>query len=256
MARKIRWIRAATIKLVLVSAFVLFAMAPWGEPRPTQAQSVGPSGCVRFCSSGSSGRGGGGGCSQTASGGVGRDRVRAATYFNNSGVKSYNRRDYIRAVSSFESAVSQNPNNQTARRNLGNALAALGRGAYNRRDYGSALSYYERATKYNRSSAYRGKVRTLRGTLGSRGKTCALCGKALMNDVDYGLNSSAAILTYVLQSSANYKNCTRNIRSGCANTPGKQLVDNLLRCNLSWYRHVPSFRSCARTSVRGARLSN
>lgn len=259
MARKARWIGAGAVKSLAVLAFVLFAMAPWGELRPTQAQSVGASGCVRYCnggSSSSSGRSGGAGCAQMASGGVGPERVKTSTFMNNRGVESYTRGNYLVAVSSFETAVGQNPNNQTARRNLGDALAMLGQGADNRGDYGSALSYYERATKYNRSPTYRAKVKGLRGKLGSRGKTCALCGKALMNDVAYGLDNSASVLTYVNQSRANYSNCTRDIQSGCSNTPGKQLFDNLLNCNKRLYRHIPSFKSCARTSVRGARLSN
>ena len=63
-------------------------------------------------------------------------------------------------------------------------------------------------------------------------KTCGECGKALLNDVYYGLQQSQGFRNYVHEASQNYANCTRDIADGCQNAcVRRMLYNNVSSCN-------------------------
>lgn len=181
-------------KSSMVAAIVLVSMSfPWFMINESGAVSGGPTGwCTDHsgrnyrCGSGGGGSSGGGVCAQAM-----REKRHAdaesrltAIFFNNSGVKHYKKKDYIKAVSSFETAINQDPSYSVAKNNLSNALAGLGVQAYARRDYESSLLYHERALELRDSLNHRNNVKSSRRKVKNGGKkTCTMCSKAYISDV-------------------------------------------------------------------------
>ncbi|MDD9879117.1 MAG: hypothetical protein OXR84_16930 [Magnetovibrio sp.] len=238
-------------KPLAVAAFVVAVMAPDGRLSLTLAQSVGPSGCVKFCNGqpGSSGGGGGAGCAGPSGGAYHGSTThsynpQASSHFNNQGVAAYRRGDYREAAGLFEHAVESNSGNQTARRNLGDAYQQLGRQAARQGNEAGALSYYEKALKYKDTGDLRDSVATLRRRLGGSGKSCGLCGKALHSDVTYGYNSSASLMTYIVQSENNYLNCTNGFLASCKQSCGYALKTGLWRCKRSFHSSPSGYKGC------------
>lgn len=131
-------------------------------PHPLAAQSVGPSGCVAYCSSGGGGsRSGGGGGNPyggAAAGVLGdfmngfmremqrqNDPRHRSTALNNQGVAAANQGDNLLAIRYYEAALRDNPSNHTARKNLSTALNNHGYDLEMKQDYIGAESYYQQA---------------------------------------------------------------------------------------------------------------
>lgn len=83
-------------------------------------------------------------------------------------------------------------------------------------------------------------------------RSCAECGKALMNDIAAGLPQSLNFRNYTYEARQKYSNCIASIADGCQNTCGRQLYDNLPTCDSY---DDPGHKACVETALNGARLS-
>ena len=179
-----------------------------------------------------------------------------AIFFNNSGVKHYKKKDYIKAVSSFETAINQDPSYSVAKNNLSNALAGLGVQAYARRDYESSLLYHERALELRDSLNHRNNVKSSRRKVKNGGKkTCTMCSKAYISDVGYGLGQSASFMNYVAQATNNFTNCTRKISGSCSRSSGQSFYGVLRATCFKQYRRIgeKGYKACVKSARADAR---
>lgn len=252
------------VRTFAAAAIVLVALgAPWASKSQISGSSTGwctdyagnnfPCSDAPSSSGGSSGGGGGGygygygGCA-TASNAWGNqpsddaiNRENASNMISMGNIY-YDDGDYISAADIYYNAWQTDPSNRVAKRNMGNALSYLGSEALDRGHDMSALLYHERAVDarpdddiiydyYEEAAFY------------APSKNCSTCGKAIMNDIAYGLGASASIYTYVHQATVNYDNCTR--RLSCNDTDGSSFRYLARESCYQTYLHSESgFRAC------------
>ena len=85
-------------------------------------------------------------------------------------------------------------------------------------------------------------------------KNCDVCGRALINDVGFGLNNSASLWHYVNQASINYRNCTRRLADFGALTPGRSFFDVVRQGCAETFRAVEGpLRACVGQALSDAR---
>ncbi len=230
-------IRAAATAAVFTLAMGL----QWGDGSNVQAQISGQSTgiCSDYegnnfpCSDGGGGYSGGGGYGGGGYGGCAttgqREEQRLAAIHQENARslifgadQSYDDGDYASAATLFQIAMDEDPNNDYARKSLGSALNELGRSAWDRYENMSAYLYFSRAVDVKPESDV---IRdNLQDTLDEGVyQTCSECGEAIINDVAYGLDSSALLTNYVHQATANYKNCTRKL--SCGGSEGQDFFD-------------------------------
>lgn len=248
-------------KIVMVSAFVLAAMGlPWGEGTlRAQISGTGTGWCSDYegnnfrCSdggggySGGSGSGGGyGGCASTSVSQANNDRGTANSMIVG-GDAAVERGDYAYAADFYALAHAADPSYDRARRAHGSALNELGLSAYERYEYASALLYFERAFDVKpESDVIRDNLASAQARVAT--KSCSVCGRAVVNDVAYGLDISAKLKSYVHQATTNYANCTR--RLSCGGSEGHQFF-TLIRetCMVTFKYDEPGFRGCVSQAV-------
>ncbi|MDD9877507.1 MAG: tetratricopeptide repeat protein [Magnetovibrio sp.] len=154
---------------------------------------------------------------------------------------------YAYAAGAFETAINQDPGNHTARKNLGNALNRLGVEASKRGDFASSLLYYERALENRDTKQIRNNITLAKRDLGIGKKTCALCTRAIISDIGFGLDSSAEFSNYASQAISNFYNCKRLIPGECKGTKGWDFRQQLLHCNKQVYSGgVSAYKACVR----------
>ncbi len=231
-----------------------------GLARSYAQEDVGPSGCVALCPDGGGGSGdggGGGGCATfvDSDAAVGRDNSRSIVAI---GIHEFNDGDLASAASLFQSAVEWDCRNDSAVAWLAVTLNDMGVGAARNGNKDSAYLYYERAIETEPGNElFRNNIRAVRrsSTIQDEGsKNCSVCGRALINDVAFGLNNSASLWHYVNQASINYRNCTRRISDFCEYTPGRSFFDIVREgCAEEWISDENALRGCVGRALADVR---
>jgi tetratricopeptide (TPR) repeat protein len=201
-------------------------------------------------SSSSRSSGGGGGCAsmiqqqQNAN----AEAKRSAASMVASGNALYQKGDYAWAATSYDIAVNQDPTNITAKKNLGTALNKLGVEASGRGDKVSALMYYQRANATYKRELFKDNIASAKSQISSNGRlNCSLCGRALINDVGYGIDTTQSFSSYVSQAISNFENCKRRVGSSCRGTKGQGFKDVVLSCsNLFITKSENAYKVCTR----------
>ena len=189
---------------------------------------------------------GGGGCattSENSDAGIAASNSEASLDAGNFAWEADN---FENAADLYTIAIKENPNNHTARGNLGEALYVLGLDAYEYGNYESAWLYFLRAEQYARSE----RVDVMEDSIAraeshiSSYPDCSMCGKAIISDIGYGLGNSAVFLSYANQASANYKNCTNRISQSCSGSDGKWLFDQVYNCSQTFVGSDRGLHAC------------
>jgi len=183
--------------------------------------------------------------------GIGSDKANSKI-LTDAGIFAFEAKDDFEAAMLLGSAIEHNRSNRSARQWYSLSLNRIGSAAYKRSDFASALLYFERALDADNLDFIRSNLKNTKKTLNYTGKSCGLCQKALMSDLDYGLQFSAKFSNYGRQSISNYYNCTRRL-SGCENTTGGRL-NRIMKETCQKFGNSRSYASCAATALRGARL--
>lgn len=275
---KFRSFRSLTTRLIFVTVFVQVAMAdPWtgtNNPRAQTirmvadvqvAQDVGPSGCVALCGDGSSDTSYGGGGAGCAMGGgyanvqsTGTTAYGESNNLNSAGLAAKRRGDLKDAVSLYQQALVINSNNMTAYRNIGSALTSLGFEYYDSGNNDEAIKTLDEAVNY---VPFEEDVQEMLSLLKENSvlslvssglpRTCGICGKALVGDVNYGYDTSSSFWTYVQQSQGKFQNCqSKFYDAACEDTQGQIFYRNLDSCDQS-QPIESSFKLCVDKLLNG-----
>lgn len=165
-----------------------------------------------------------------------------------SGNALYKKGDYAWAATSYDIALNQNPASSRAKKNLGVALNKLGVEASRRGDKVSALLYYQRAYATYKHDTFKDNISSVKSQIPANGRlSCSLCGRALINDVGYGIDTTGSFSSYVSQAITNFENCKRRVDGSCSGTKGQGFKDVVLSCsNLFITTSENAYKVCTR----------
>lgn len=226
-----------------------------GESPPASAQITGTgtgwcsdySGRNFRCDSGgstsSSGGYGGGGCAHQANYNE-QLRQNNVSMHLQSGDRNMDKKDFAGAAFNFKSTWDDDPSNDRARKRYGTALNELGILAYSRYENLNAALYFERALAVKPESA---QIRRNLNAAESPVRDCSSCGRAVINDVAYGLDNSAWLQKYVEQATTNYANCTRKL--SCAGDSGREFYLLMRDTCLGNFKDAAGLEGCVRQGV-------
>ncbi len=199
------------------------------------AQSIGPSGCVANCggapSSGSSGESQSGGSvfqgpRQPSQRELDQQSDQQASLLNDRGMDAYDAKRYGEAFRTFLNAWQYAPNDAAIRDNVLAAVKAdaaqAGRQAPPQSAYAECVRRIHRglAVLQNEQFCFPGPMQRGR-------RSCGGCGRALFNDLAYGVPTTLQIRSYISQSQGKYRNCISRLGGACSMTCGGLLDQRL-----------------------------
>jgi tetratricopeptide (TPR) repeat protein len=251
-------------RLTAVVVIILLSMSiNWSEPDFRSAQALtgtstgwctDHSGRNFRCGSGGSSSssrssGGGAGCaSMQQQSSAQMEAQRTAASKNAAGNSYYLKGDYASAAISYGWAANLDPTVSNLKKNHGNALNKLGVAASRRGDKVSALLYYQRAYTSYKHEQYKDNISSVKSQIPSNGRlNCSLCGRALINDIGYGIDTTGSFSNYISQTISNYENCKRRIGRSCSGTKGQGFEKAVLSCgDLFVSKSENAYKVCTR----------
>ena len=206
---------------------------------------------------------GGGGCASSGGG----DGYSSSVATSNRAIRAFNagnaenrKGNYEAAINYYQRSLEIDPSATDARKNMGLSQASWARQMFDKGNIAFGMQLYEKAVQNYPHESLVHNIKVFRERypehssvpVEGKGRGCSACNKALINDVDYGLGSSARIRTYVSQSLRKYENCLASIMPGCKRTCEYQFYDKVeVACNNKPTNS--SFKACVETMVRGVR---
>ena len=200
---------------------------------PAAAQDVGPSDCVALCDGDSDGSDGGGSTTSTPGQPSGPTQQELQQQLemsmqdhNDAGFEAYEAGRYDEAFARFQAALAYVPYDPIL---LGNALTALQAGAAERAQESVPEAAFAECVGHMQSgiAILHDEQICYPGSSERGARSCGECGRALINDIGYGLPATAGARNYVVQSLAKYQNCVAQLGGTCDSTCGDLLSRRL-----------------------------